>query len=169
MRHRNSLLVLCLAVTVWAGRLHAADPPAATPAPADELNEQEQAFVDLMKDCVLNGGFNIDGNEDKPVSTDRYNIQNATKVKDDSWIINARMTFGQNEIIVPVPVKMNWAGDTPVLSVTDLAIPGLGEKFSARILFYDGRYAGTWGHGEVGGLMWGKTEKPESDDDKPAQ
>lgn len=166
-----SLFASSALITAATLRLQAADPPArlTTTAPDATLNEQEQAFADLMENCILAGRFSVDGNEDKPVSTDKYTIQSATKVKDDNWLINARIVYGQNDLIVPVPVKVNWAGDTPVLSVTDLAIPGLGEKFSARLLFYDGRYAGTWGHGEVGGQMWGKTEKQAADDDKPTE
>jgi hypothetical protein len=31
--------------------------------------------------------------------------------------------------------------------------------FTARVLFYEDRYAGTWQHGKVGGHMFGKIEK----------
>lgn len=143
-----------------------ADDPAPRPESAQqsELNEQEQAFVDLMQDSVLAGRFSIDGKEDDAARTDRYTIQGVSKVKDDNWLVHARIVYGQNDIVIPVPVKMLWAGDTPVLSVTDLTIPGLGEQFSTRLLFHDGRYAGTWGHGDVGGHMWGVVEKQ-----KPAE
>ena len=42
-----------------------------------------------------------------------------------------------------------------MISITDFAIPGLGEEFGARVVFYDNRYAGTWDHGEYGGMMYG--------------
>jgi hypothetical protein len=58
-----------------------------------------------------------------------------------------------------VPVEVRWAGDTPMIQVSDLSIPGLGDEFSARVLFYQGRYAGTWSHGKVGGTMFGRIEK----------
>ena len=45
--------------------------------------------------------------------------------------------------------------DTPMVSITNFAIPGLGDEFGARVVFYDNRYAGTWDHGEYGGLMYG--------------
>ena len=155
-RHFRITSAACLLACAFAH----ADDPAATP----ELNEQEQAFVDLMQDSVLAGRFSIDGKEDEAGKTDKYTIQGVSKVKDDNWLVHARIVYGQNDIVVPVPVKMHWAGDTPVLSVTDLAIPGLGEQFSTRLVFHDGRYAGTWGHGEVGGHMWGRIEKQ-----KPAE
>ena len=164
--HRCSLhhLLISSAACLLACTVAQADDPAAKPQAAGELNEQEQAFVDLMKDCVLAGRFSIDGKEDEAAKTDKYTIQGVSKVKDDNWLVHARIVYGQNDIVVPVPVKMHWAGDTPVLSVTDLAIPGLGEQFSTRLVFHDGRYAGTWGHGQVGGHMWGRIEKQ-----KPAQ
>jgi hypothetical protein len=46
-----------------------------------------------------------------------------------------------------------------MIQVSDLSIPGLGDEFSARVLFYQGRYAGTWSHGKVGGTMFGRIEK----------
>ena len=42
--------------------------------------------------------------------------------------------------------------------MTDLAIPNLGT-FTARVVIYDGRYAGTWQHGKVGGNLFGRIEK----------
>jgi len=134
--------------------------------PALVLNEHEEAFVELMNNTNLVGTFSIDGRDDRPPRPERYEIKGAVKIAEDSWFIRARVVYGDIDVIVPVPVIMHWAGDTPVLSVTDLAIPLIGEEFSARILFYDNRYAGTWGHGKVGGHMWGKIEKA-SDADAP--
>lgn len=149
---------------------YAADPPASKPAaatPAVELDEQEQAFVELMKGSQLTGKFTVDG-RDGDARTDSYRINAVSKVKDDNWLVHARIKYGEFDVVVPIPVQMNWAGDTAVLSVTDLAIPGLGEGFSSRLLFDRTRYAGTWAHGEVGGHMWGKIEKqPAEPEQKP--
>ena len=71
------------------------------------------------------------------------------------------MKVGENEIDVPIPIKVYWADDTPVMSLTDLTIPGVGT-FTARVMFHGDRYAGTWQHGEVGGHMWGLVEKPDA-------
>ena len=40
-------------------------------------------------------------------------------------------------------------------SLTDAAVPGLGT-LSARVLFYEDRYAGNWSHGDVGGNQFGR-------------
>lgn len=55
-----------------------------------------------------------------------------------------------------IPVK--WAGDTPVISVTDMTIPLLGT-YTARVTIYKDTYAGMWSGGNHGGYMWGKLEK----------
>jgi len=45
-----------------------------------------------------------------------------------------------------------------------ITIPGLGT-FSARVVFHDRKYAGTWKHDNVGGHLFGRVEpgnaKPE--------
>ena len=48
--------------------------------------------------------------------------------------------------------------DTPVIMMTDTSIPGIGE-FTVRLFFHGDRYAGSWQHGKVGGLMSGRIEK----------
>ena len=63
---------------------------------------------------------------------------------------------------------MKWAGDTPVISVTNVAFPGLGT-YSARVVIYGDSYAGTWDGKDHGGQMFGKIVKKgeeDADDDK---
>lgn len=145
----------------------AQDPAATTEAAQPEKSEialepHEQAFVDLMTNAVMVGTFTIDGRGGTP-KEERYEIKSVSKVKDDSWTVNARIVYGKLDVVVPVPVKMKWAGDTPVLQVTDLNIPLVGNEFTSRVMFYDNRYAGTWAHGKVGGHMWGVIEHPQKD------
>jgi hypothetical protein len=63
-----------------------------------------------------------------------------------------------------MPLEIKWAGDTPIITLTNMAIPGLGT-FTARVLIYDNRYAGTWQHGPVGGNLFGKIEKAKDNGD----
>jgi hypothetical protein len=51
-------------------------------------------------------------------------------------------------------VKIKWAGDTAVLGVDKLPVPG-GGVYTARVLFYDNIYSGTWSGGNYGGLLRG--------------
>ncbi|MCA8999654.1 MAG: hypothetical protein KDA80_21845, partial [Planctomycetaceae bacterium] len=124
-----------------------------------ELSDLEQAFVALLDGAVLNGTFTVDAKRDQAPKPEKYTINGVRKVSGDNWIVEARITYGKLDVPVPVPVKVNWAGDTPMIQVTDLTIPLVGDGFSSRVLFYDGRYAGTWQHGKVGGHMFGIVEK----------
>lgn len=122
-----------------------------------ELNEQESAFVELLTNADLVGTFTFDGREGNG-HAERYLIQSVSKREGNQWTIQATIQYGEFNVPIPVPVQVDWAGDTPVLSVTDLSLPLLGEGFTSRVMFYGDRYAGTWQHGEIGGHMFGKVE-----------
>jgi hypothetical protein len=133
--------------------------------PATALSEKEQAFANLLQDAVLVGNFTVNreqpGKESARQSPERYGIKSVTKVSGDSWTINSQIKYGQLDVTVPVPVQVHFADDTPVISVTDLSIPLVGDEFTARVMFFDNQYAGTWRHGKVGGLMYGRIEKSQ--------
>ncbi|WP_437228084.1 hypothetical protein SH661x_000712 [Planctomicrobium sp. SH661] len=163
-----SILLLTTAVT-------SAQEKPATPLPpatiVDPLTPAEQEFVKLLTEATLVGKFSMDLQPDAVPRSERYSIDTVRKVKDDQWIIQSRMKVGQAELPIPVPVHVLWAGDTPMIQLTDLTIPLVGDGFTARVMFYGNRYAGTWQHGNIGGHMWGIIEKPVAgtpEDAKPA-
>jgi len=133
----------------------------AVPTPAaDELTPREQAFTRQMENCVLVGTFTVDGQtEGDPLKPERYEIESAVKASGDLWVFTVRIKYGKLDTKLPVTVPLLWAGETPMVSLTNASIPGLGEGFSARVLFHEDRYAGTWQHGKVGGHMFGRIEK----------
>jgi hypothetical protein len=141
----------------------------ATPASADDPKPSKRAeeraalekkFVDVMSSAVLEGSFTIDGrNSDKPPPKDKYIIDSVQKSGGDVWVITARMIYGNVDVKLPVPVEVRWAGDTAVIMLTDVSLPGMQGKFSTRLLIDGDRYAGTWSHDKVGGHMWGKIKK----------
>ena len=137
------------------------------------MDEKEQAFVELMKDAVLVGNFTVNrekkegdaGKEGgRQPSPERYGIKSIQKVGESQWLVNSQIKYGKLDVTVPVPVDVHFANDTPVLSVTDLTIPLVGSEFTARVMFFDNQYAGTWRHGKVGGLMYGRVEKAKPGD-----
>jgi hypothetical protein len=77
----------------------------------------------------------------------------------------ARIKYGKNDVKIPITLQVLWAGDTPMISMTDITIPGMGT-FTARVMFHGDRYAGTWQHGKVGGHMWGMIDKSEKPKDE---
>lgn len=127
--------------------------------------ELEKQFSERMANTVLAGRFTIDGMPDKPASEERYDIESVTKLRGDQWTFLARIKYGKNDVKLPITVKVLWAGDTPMVSLTDLTIPGMGT-FTSRVIFYEDRYAGTWQHGPVGGHMFGRIEKAKPADEK---
>jgi hypothetical protein len=122
------------------------------------LSELERRFADRMTGATLVGQFTITGREDRGAIPDRYEISSVEKVGANEWRFNTRMKYGGIDVSLPVVVPIEWAGDTPMISMSDVTIPSRGT-FSVRLLFYGDRYAGWWQHGQVGGYMFGRIEK----------
>lgn len=129
----------------------------AAPSPQTfNMEEAEAKFKALLADVTLSGRWSSikEGNLG-PEKEDRYNIVSAVKGNGDSWVINARMKYGEKEFVVPIPVKIKWAGDTPVLTVDNVGMPGGSATYSARVLFYEKTYSGSWRGARGGGLIYG--------------
>ena len=157
-RMRRGLKVLLLAVVAvlllgggWlAGRLGMG-----STIDAESLPEVERRFAERMRNVKLVGSFTVDGREPRPPRDDGYEIESVEKVGADSWRFNAR--FGRIPTTIPIVVPMRFVGDTPVIMMTDTALPGIGT-FTVRLFFHGDRYSGTWQHGATGGQMSGRIE-----------
>jgi len=128
-----------------------------------ELAEQqrlEQLFAEQMSGCKMTGKFTLDGS-DKPAQADSYTLGKVRKVRDEKWRIEAKIEYGDKSVTVPLMVDVYWAGDTAMIQVTKLAVPGLGT-YSARVLIDGDRYAGTWSGKDYGGHMFGKIERKQA-------
>lgn len=146
-------------------------PPAAQTAPPNaaglDRDALEKAFSEKLSGSVLVGTYSFDGqNTGKPPRPERYEIDSVTKLRDDYWTFVTRIKYGEHDVKVPITLKVLWAGDTPVITLTDFTIPGLGT-FTARVLFYGDRYVGTWQHGKAGGHMWGNIEAGATENTEP--
>ena len=91
-----------------------------------------------MQNVVLVGHFTVEGRETGGGSPERYEIARVVKVGDDRWRFDVHMVYGSVDATLPVVVPIVWAGDTPMVSITDFTIPTLGT-FTARVFFYDDR------------------------------
>ena len=136
-----------------------------TPAVKLDQAALEKEFEATMSGSVLVGRFTVVGKEDQAPKEERYTITKVKKQDDGEWLFLTRIQYGKNDAQVPLKLKVEWAGDTPVITLTDLTIPGMGT-FTSRVLIYRGWYAGTWQHGKVGGHLFGRIEKLA--DQKPA-
>jgi hypothetical protein len=120
-----------------------------------EQAQREKEFQEMMTGATMEGYFTTDSGDPATPRQETYHIQSVSKLAGNYWTFQARIQYGERDITVPVPVRIEWAGDTPVITLTDAQIPGLGT-FTARVLLYRGRYAGTWSHGERGGNQFGR-------------
>ena len=119
----------------------------------------ERNFKELLTDCVFDGHWCMvnDGKLSEEKS-EKYTITGATKSGQDVWLIYAKIEYRGKEVSVPVPVQVKWAGDTPVITLDKVSIPGMGT-YSARVLVFDKTYAGTWSAGDHGGMLHGLIRK----------
>ena len=138
---------------------------------AKESNDKNAATADTDREALfkhfektlsgvkLVGRFTILGKDNGPLRREGYTIESVEKLpKDDYWLFKARIKYGQNDVSVPLPLEVKWAGTTPIITLTDFTIPGMGT-FSSRVVIYNKKYAGTWTHGKIGGHLFGVIEK----------
>jgi hypothetical protein len=141
-------------------------PRAATEAAAAaeaEMAELEAAFRARLTQATFKGRWAlIQDGELGPERAETYRINSVTKLAGDLWIITARIQYANQDITAPVPVRVRWAGDTPVIMVNDVPIPGSGS-YSARVMIYGDTYAGSWTGGKHGGLMNGVIQRSTAD------
>ena len=123
--------------------------------------ELEQKFKELLTDCVFDGHWCMLNNSTlSEEKAEKYTITGATKSGQDVWLIYAKMQYRGKDVSVPVPVQVKWAGDTPVITLDKVSIPGMGT-YSARVLIFEKTYAGSWSAGDHGGLLHGIVQKKE--------
>jgi hypothetical protein len=151
-------LAVVLALTLFLGGWLAGRAGVGSAIETASLPDAERQFAERMRNVKLVGTFTVDGREPRPPRDDGYEIESVEKVGADSWRFNAR--FGRFNASFPIVVPMRFIGDTPVIMMTDTALPGVGT-FTVRLFFYGDRYAGTWQHGEVGGQMSGRIERKQ--------
>jgi hypothetical protein len=122
--------------------------------PVEANADLEKRFQAMMSGVTL-VGHSASPDQESVSGEEKYVIESATKLVGDTWLLKARLQYGGRDIPVPVPVQIKWAGDTPVITLTDLTIPGVGT-YTARVLLYRDQYAGTWSTKDHGGQLFGK-------------
>ena len=127
----------------------------ATTQPDRETLEKELA--ERLSGARLTGYYMADGQEGPP-KHDSYTLRKVEKRDGDKWLFTAVLSYGQQSMALPLVIPIYWAGDTPVISVTNFNIMGMGS-YTARVMLYKDHYAGTWSSATHGGYLWGKIEK----------
>ncbi len=126
-------------------------------APTQAEAERNQTFTRSMSGVTL-VGQSTRLNREGVFGPERYHIDGVTHLSGDTWLFRTRMDVHGKELPVPIPLTVKWAGDTPIITLTDLAIPGVGT-YTARVILYRDQYAGTWSGEKAGGQLFGKIER----------
>ncbi|HTQ40274.1 MAG TPA: hypothetical protein VMJ32_14710 [Pirellulales bacterium] len=170
------LIAAALATAQWTSKLAQAEEPKAAPEKPSALQnnsanppnqeELEKKFQDALSGATLQGHFTNNRDENgAPAKEDKYFITSVSKMQGDIWLFNARIQYGTHDVTLPLPLRVVWAGDTPVITLDKVPVPGMGS-FTARVMIFDGKYAGMWDGGDHGGLLYGKITKTAVKDDK---
>jgi hypothetical protein len=148
----------------------AAAPSAAATQPAKidphaAQAERETAFAKLLSNATLDGNFTMTGGgqDATKLMHDKYTLGEVKKLDGNQWLIPTRVQYGDKDFTIPLTLPVEWAGDTPVIIVDNVGLPGLGTV-SARVMFFADHYAGFWQHGTHTGHLFGvirhDAEKP---------
>ena len=123
--------------------------------------ELERKLAETLTNAVLEGTWQlIEGDKLGEARADKYTIIKAQKLGGDFWVITARIEYADKDVTVPLPLRIVWSGDTPVITVSDFPIPGIGT-YSARVMIHRNLYAGTWFGVGYGGVMSGMISRIE--------
>lgn len=154
-----TVLGLTLALNSQAQDRAEAQPAPGQPSPAQpkpSADELEAKFKALLTNATLTGRWSsVNGGVLGPEREDKYSIVSATRLEGESWVVSARLEYRGRAFVLPIPVQVKWAGDTAVLVVDNMGMPGGATTYSARVLFHGQSYVGTWSGGEHGGLLYG--------------
>lgn len=120
----------------------------------DLQSDLERKFQQMMSGVTLIG-HSASLKDEGIAGEEKYVIDKVSKLSGETWLLHVRIQYGSHDVPVPLPVTIKWAGDTPVITLTNLTIPGLGT-YTARVLLYQDQYAGTWSSKDHGGQVFGK-------------
>jgi len=163
--NKSSAMVICLLFLLPLAVAQGVD-EAPQPTDPPQVSAEKQKLYDLFEKKMTNvkftGNFTVLGKQQDNLPKESYTIVSVKKLTaGELWLFTARVQFGGRDVTLPMPLQVQWAGTTPVITLTNVLIPGLGT-FSSRVVIYKNKYAGTWTHGDVGGHLFG-TIGPNTD------
>lgn len=169
---RATLLLAAVAILSFsfaALRVSAAEAAqAATAEKVQQLTEptaEQVAHLEkLMNRATMVGHFTVTGEDagGGKLTEERYELGEVKRLESGDWLIQSRIRYGDHDVTIPLTLPIRWAGDTPVICVDDMLIPGLGT-FTARVMVYRGHYAGFWTGKDHGGHLFGVIEPADED------
>lgn len=165
--------ILAIATMSAAALGQATSQPATLlPEPSRTREQLERDLQEMLTNVELVGSYrmttDLKGRQPLgPASSEKYTIVAAAPDADGYWIFTARVQYGEHDVQLPMRLKVVWAGDTPIVTVDQVTFPGLGT-YSARVMFYNGYYSGTWFGANCGGVLAGEIRKIRAPGDTAA-
>jgi len=137
--------------------------PASAKDSADRQAALEAALSKMLSGATLEGSFTQagPGSDAAKIDREKYTLGEVKRVAGEVWQFPARIEYGGKDITLPILLPVRWAGDTPVAVVDRVDLPGFGSV-SARVLFFEGHYAGYWKHGDHSGNLFGVIHSAEA-------
>lgn len=116
----------------------------------------EAKFSAMLENATLKGSWvPVQAGATGGEKTDSYQIARAEKIAGHQWRIVSKMKHKGRDIEYPMVVEVKWAGDVAVMILDDVPA-GKGRKYSARVMYHNDRYAGSWwSQTQAGGLLSG--------------
>jgi hypothetical protein len=165
---RGAMLLAAVALLVTSFEMLRAsgDEPVATATKQTAAPSAKQ-IADLeqtLAGSALVGHFTVTGEEDAgKLSKERYELGEVKHLGKDQWLIPARIKYGEHDVTLPLTLPIRWAGDTPMICLDEMPIPGFGV-FTARVMIYRDHYAGFWAGKDHGGHLFGVIERAKNED-----
>jgi hypothetical protein len=165
---KRSILRLALAQWVLCSLANftRGEPPQTDPL--EQSNAREAVLQQKLTGVKFIGyhtelpGDDADSKTPPPLKPEEYSISKVDRLKDDFWLFHSRIRYGDHDVTVPLALKVKWAGDTPVITVDQVLVPGLGT-FSARVVIHGDQYAGVWSAQDHGGQLLGRIARQPVD------
>ncbi|MDA1275020.1 MAG: hypothetical protein O2960_13380 [Verrucomicrobia bacterium] len=136
MIKKTRLYLSLLALTIAAG----------VSALAQGDDNVEAKFIAMLKNATLSGTW-------APVqkaqlgesrADEGYRIARVEKRDGDNWVLVSLVNHQGKEIEYPFPAVVKFAGDTAVLILNNVRAGQGTANWSARVLFHENVYAGSW-------------------------
>jgi hypothetical protein len=163
------LFAVVVGVVVGGGNVLCADQGLDGDGVQDPNQDRGQRLAKYLTNKKLVGQFTVDGASQQSLKVEQYEISKCQKLaQPDRYRLTARIKYGAVDQEVPLELTILFAGDTPVITLDSMWIPGMGT-FDARVLIRRDRYAGTWKHDAKGGHLFGRIESMETKSEESAE
>ena len=118
--------------------------------------KREAALAEMLGGATLEGSVTVTGpgRDATQLAREKYTLGKVKKLDGKLWLIPTRIQYNDKDVELPITLPIEWAGDTPLVVVDNLGLPGFGTV-SARVMFFADHYAGYWQHGDASGHLFG--------------